>query len=126
VTKRQFGGQQWADVGEQSAGLRISWINCSTASPRVISVSNFKISYNSLHVSIHYGCYNQTITCCETESMPSYTVMCIPIARQRLGKHIPAGANARDNRECIARQRCGKHDSSKIQAVFCVIRVDGL
>jgi hypothetical protein len=26
------------------------------------------------------------------------TVTCIPIARQRLGKHIPAQANARDNR----------------------------
>jgi hypothetical protein len=27
-----------------------------------------------------------------------------PIARQRLGKHIPAGANAPNNRPSIARQ----------------------
>jgi hypothetical protein len=58
--------------------------------------------------------------------MPYYTVKCIPIARKRLGKHIPAGANARDNSACIARQRCGKHVSSIIQAVFCVVRAEGL
>jgi hypothetical protein len=34
-----------------------------------------------------------------------------PIARQRLGKHIPAGANARNNRMPIARQRINKHAS---------------
>jgi hypothetical protein len=32
-----------------------------------------------------------------------------PIARQRLGKHIPAGANARNNMTSIARQRTSKH-----------------
>jgi hypothetical protein len=32
-----------------------------------------------------------------------------PIARQRLGKHIPAVANARNNMTCIARQRISKH-----------------
>jgi hypothetical protein len=32
-----------------------------------------------------------------------------PIARQRLGKHIPAGANGRKNRRSIARQRISKH-----------------
>jgi hypothetical protein len=31
------------------------------------------------------------------------------IARQRLGKHIPAGANARNDRTSIARQRISKH-----------------
>jgi hypothetical protein len=36
---------------------------------------------------------------------------CIPIARQRLGKHIPAEANARNNREYIARQRISKQAS---------------
>jgi hypothetical protein len=33
------------------------------------------------------------------------TVTYIPIARQRFGKHNPAGANARNNRTSIARQR---------------------
>jgi hypothetical protein len=32
-----------------------------------------------------------------------------PILRQRLGKHISAGANARNNRASIARQRSSKH-----------------
>jgi hypothetical protein len=35
--------------------------------------------------------------------------MCISVARQRLGKHISAGANARKNTTSIARQRIGKH-----------------
>jgi hypothetical protein len=47
-------------------------------------------------------------------------VTCIPITRQRLGKHIPAGAKARESRTYIARQRCGIHASSTIQTVFCV------
>jgi hypothetical protein len=34
-----------------------------------------------------------------------YIVMYRPIARQRLGKHIPVGTNARNNRATIARQR---------------------
>jgi hypothetical protein len=32
-----------------------------------------------------------------------------PIARQRLGKHISAGANARNDRMSSARQRISKH-----------------
>jgi hypothetical protein len=32
-----------------------------------------------------------------------------PIARQRLGKYIPAGVNARNNMTSIARQRISKH-----------------
>jgi hypothetical protein len=43
-----------------------------------------------------------------------------PIARQRLGKHIPAQAYAHDNRTYIARQRRGIHVSSTIQTVFSV------
>jgi hypothetical protein len=41
-----------------------------------------------------------------------------PIARQRVGKHIPAGANARNNRTSIARQRISKHASITIETVF--------
>jgi hypothetical protein len=37
--------------------------------------------------------------------------------------NTPAGANALDNRTFIARQRCGKQDSSKLEAVFSVGRV---
>jgi hypothetical protein len=43
---------------------------------------------------------------------------CIPIAKQRLPKHIPAEANVRNNRTSIVRQRRGKHASSTIQAAF--------
>jgi hypothetical protein len=32
----------------------------------------------------------------------------VPIARQRVAKHIPAEANTRDNRTFIGRQRCGE------------------
>jgi hypothetical protein len=48
-------------------------------------------------------------------------VTCIPIARQRLGKHIPERANVRKNRTCIARQRASKHASLKIETV-CSVR----
>jgi hypothetical protein len=41
-----------------------------------------------------------------------------PTARQQLGKHIPEGANARNNRTSIARQRISKHASLTIEAVF--------
>jgi hypothetical protein len=45
-------------------------------------------------------------------------VTCIPIARQRLGKHIPAEANARYNRTSIGRQRISKHACLTVEAVF--------
>jgi hypothetical protein len=44
--------------------------------------------------------------------------MCIPIARQRLGKHIPVEANARNNWTSIAKQRISKHASLTSGAVF--------
>jgi hypothetical protein len=43
--------------------------------------------------------------------MQEYIATCIPIARQRLGKHIPAQAKARNNRTSIARQPISKHTS---------------
>jgi hypothetical protein len=42
----------------------------------------------------------------------------MPIARQRLGKHIPAEANVRNNRTSIARQRISKHTFLRIETVF--------
>jgi hypothetical protein len=42
----------------------------------------------------------------------------MPIARQRLGKHIPAGVNSRNNRTSIARQQISKHASLAIEAMF--------
>jgi hypothetical protein len=45
-------------------------------------------------------------------------VTCIPIARQRLGKHIPVQANACNNRTSLARQWISKHTSLAIKAVF--------
>jgi hypothetical protein len=41
-----------------------------------------------------------------------------PIARQRLGKHIPAQAYARNNRTSIAKQRTSQHASLTTEAVF--------
>jgi hypothetical protein len=45
-------------------------------------------------------------------------VTCILIVKQKLGKRIPAGANARNNRTSIARQRISKHSCLTIDAVF--------
>jgi hypothetical protein len=45
-------------------------------------------------------------------------VTCISIARQRLGKNIPAQANSRNNRTYIARQRISKNTSITIEDVF--------
>jgi hypothetical protein len=47
-------------------------------------------------------------------------VTCVPIARHRLGKHIPARANARKNRLSIARQPKSKQSSLTTVAVFSV------
>jgi hypothetical protein len=45
-------------------------------------------------------------------------VTCIPIAMQRHGKNVPAGANARNIRMSIARQRISKHASLTVESVF--------
>jgi hypothetical protein len=45
-------------------------------------------------------------------------VKCAPVARQRLGKHIPPRANARKDRTSITRQRMSKHTSLTIEDVF--------
>jgi hypothetical protein len=47
-------------------------------------------------------------------------VACIIIARQRLGKHIPAEAISFNNRTSVARQRSSKYTSLTIEAVFAV------
>jgi hypothetical protein len=44
--------------------------------------------------------------------------MCIPIAKQRLGKHIPTEANASKNRTSIIRQRISKYALLTIKVVF--------
>jgi hypothetical protein len=48
-------------------------------------------------------------------------VTCRVIAKQRLGTHIPAEANARNNRIFIARPRINKHASLTIEAVFSAL-----
>jgi hypothetical protein len=45
-------------------------------------------------------------------------VTCIPIARQRLGKYIPAQANSCKNRTSIASQLVSKHNFLMIETVF--------
>jgi hypothetical protein len=46
-----------------------------------------------------------------------------PNARQRVGRHIPAGINERNNRKSIARQRISKHASLTIQVVVSAFSV---
>jgi hypothetical protein len=48
-------------------------------------------------------------------------MVCMPIATQRLGKHIPAQANSLNNRTSIARQPIRKHASLTLEAGFCVV-----
>jgi hypothetical protein len=50
-----------------------------------------------------------------------------PIARKRPDKHIPAEANARDNRTCIAKQRGCKHASLVTEdSIFRGVRAEEL
>jgi hypothetical protein len=52
-------------------------------------------------------------------------VTCTPIARQRVGKHVPAEANERNDRTCIARQQSCNHASlTKEDGVFRGVRED--
>jgi hypothetical protein len=54
-------------------------------------------------------------------------VTCIPIARQRVGKHIPEETYARNNRTSIAIQRIIKQAFSTIERLFFrVVRAEGL
>jgi hypothetical protein len=48
------------------------------------------------------------------------------IARQRLGKRIPAEVNARKNITSTTRQRISQHASLTTEAVFCVVRAKWL
>jgi hypothetical protein len=48
-------------------------------------------------------------------------VLCVPIARQRLGKHIPTEANTVNNRTSIS--RISKQASLIIEAVFSALSV---
>jgi hypothetical protein len=45
-------------------------------------------------------------------------VVCVPIARQRICKHIPAESNDRKNKTSIVRKRISKHASLTREAVF--------
>jgi hypothetical protein len=63
-------------------------------------------------------CSRATIEKCIARSV-FYVVRAMSIARRRVAKHIPAEANARKNRTCIARQLRGKHAFATVEeAVF--------
>jgi hypothetical protein len=47
--------------------------------------------------------------------------MCIPIARQRLGKHIPGEENSRNNGTSMVKQRISKYTSLATEAVLYAI-----
>jgi hypothetical protein len=50
----------------------------------------------------------------------------MPIAMQRVGKHIPAEGNARNNMTSIARQQTSKHAFLIEEGVFYGIRTEQL
>jgi hypothetical protein len=49
--------------------------------------------------------------------------MCIPIARQRLGKHIPTKRTRATERPLLGNGLINTHN---IGCVFCVVRAEGL
>jgi hypothetical protein len=57
------------------------------------------------------------IFCVDVYNKWNFVLTYRPIVRQRLGKHIPAKAKARNNKTSIARQRISKHASLKMEAV---------
>jgi hypothetical protein len=59
---------------------------CRSDAMNLVTTASFNTIYDSLFCIVTYR----------------------PIARQRPGKHTPAGANARNNRMSIARQRISK------------------
>jgi hypothetical protein len=61
--------------------------------------------YRTCASGLYFLDYPQHLIYCLKQNIVTY----IPIARQRLGKHIPVGANARNNSKSIARQRIRKH-----------------
>jgi hypothetical protein len=52
--------------------------------------------------------------------VPKHNVTCVPIARHRLDKHIPARVNAGKNRTSFTRQQINKHASLTVGVVFSV------
>jgi hypothetical protein len=67
--------------------------------------------------SVHENARAFLVLSCPLSSN-NHIVMDISIARQRLGKHMPAGAKARNNITSIAKQRISKHASLTTEAAF--------
>jgi hypothetical protein len=84
----------------------------------------FQVSkWETAFKSTMYGCLLcAVVTSIRTEYhhrlIGTHNVPYRPIDRQRLDKHIPAGANARNNRTSIARQRISKQAFSTIERMF--------
>jgi hypothetical protein len=59
--------------------------------------------------------------------IPIHIVTRTPVARQRVGKHVPVEVNELNNRSSIARQRSYKHASLTIEyGVFREVRAEEL
>jgi hypothetical protein len=86
------------------ARLIVHW---SLRTRRVIPLPCCLTATVSLRASVHAS----------FTSPPSVT--CMPIARQRIGKHVPA-TRAQNSRASVATQRHDKQASSAIQALFSV------
>jgi hypothetical protein len=83
------------------------------------------VSHHSINVYLRQNLEYYAYVCSAEPQFPPHskksnkiTVTYRPIARHRLGKHYPVGANALNNRTSSARQRISKHASLKIEAVF--------
>jgi hypothetical protein len=91
-----------------SAEVKNAWSYASTAFMACYSIKHRKnVIFLSLLASRIWLVCSGKVT--GGQSTQKNIVTYRPIARQQLGKHIPAGANARKNRASIARQRISKY-----------------
>jgi hypothetical protein len=100
--------------------------DCSLGQRREVQFSQTKVQHDEVNEGIRTFVL-QMLSCLTAPNDTKILILkqfdivaCIAIARQRLGKHIPALANSRDNRTSIPRQRTSKNASLTTEAVFSV------
>jgi hypothetical protein len=90
----------------QTLSLQMTWLpGTNFESLKFQSFKHMQLTLLSMHFKMHAYIYAPLSN---IVSIPKYIVTRIPIARQRLGKHIPAEAYAHNNKASIARQRISK------------------
>jgi hypothetical protein len=109
----------WTETSEYYPSIRLermrTSLNSQPGRASAPQIWGLDLSKTTLH---HYSYTNMASTTPYHLQTLHNIVTCIPFGRKRLGKHIPAEANARKNRTFIARQRISKHSSLTVEAEF--------